>query len=168
MVKEQHIPAGVSKKAKVRPEWADEFNRRLDLALQSAGSNRNRLAAQMGISPASASGWRKDSVPSLDNLREISAALGVSMDWLVGRGSDQIPSAMAEQRPMERKAVAIAAAAATSLAADALQLPAPDDFAAMILRTHDWLISMRREDGALPSVSDATNFLRHALQFAKD
>ncbi|BAE50312.1 helix-turn-helix domain-containing protein [Paramagnetospirillum magneticum] len=158
----------ISRKAKIRPSWVDEFNRRLDLALAERKMRRQGLSKEIGITPASVSGWKKESAPSLDNLMTIADLLGVSVDWLLGRGSDQLPSALAQAVPMDRDAVAVAAAAVTELISDSLKLPAADDVAAMVLRTHDWVVSMRRQDGTLPGIADAANFLRHALQFAKD
>lgn len=158
----------VSRKAKVRPAWVDEFNRRLDLALATRKMRRQGLSKAICITPASVSGWKKESAPSLDNLMAISDLLGVSVDWLLGRGSDQLPAASAQPIPMDRAAVSIAANAVADLISDSLKLPASDDIAAMILRTHDWVVSMRRQDGALPGIADTANFLRHALQFAKD
>lgn len=152
-----------SKRAKVRPAWADAFNRRLDIALGRSGLNRNKLSNQMGIGRSSASEWYRSTMPSADNLVSISTLLNVPIDWLVGRGPDQIPMSDAAHKIMDGEAMSLASAAAAEFFIQARKLPSPDGIAHVISSAYGWLLEEKAEKGAIPSFEAAVRFLRHGV-----
>ena len=59
---------------------------RIAEARAARGLNRNRLARMLGTSWAVVNRWEKGRAqPSSESMRRLASALGVTIDWLVGR-----------------------------------------------------------------------------------
>ena len=68
------------------------FHRRVEEAMDKAGTNRARLARRIGIDPSTLSQLLSPGavrLPRADTAAAIAAALGVSLDWLLGLTQDQ-------------------------------------------------------------------------------
>ena len=61
-----------------------EFGRRLKEARQRKGLTREKFALNLGVDPSCAYWWEVGrNYPHIERLVEISATLGVSIDWLL-------------------------------------------------------------------------------------
>lgn len=63
---------------------AAELKRRIDEAMRARGMSRAKLARAIGASPSTVTEWyTKGTMPSAVHVAQVSAALGVSADWLL-------------------------------------------------------------------------------------
>jgi transcriptional regulator with XRE-family HTH domain len=71
------------------------WNTFLDLCSER-GVSPNAVAAELGKSSGSVTAWKNGTVPRETTLRKIADYFGVSVDLLIGREENKIPSANAE------------------------------------------------------------------------
>lgn len=67
---------------------SEHVGRKIARALESAGRTQRWLAAEVGVTPASVTGWLKDGRITVENLSRVAEALGVSFQSLLG-GRDE-------------------------------------------------------------------------------
>ncbi|GEM_PF-6369896 len=155
-----------TRRAEKRP-WSDVLARRIRLARGSL--TQQALADRLGISKPSLSSWENaDTAPTVDNLDQLSRELHVSIDWLMGRGPEDLPAIVAEETPLQRSRVATAAAAVLDALLQIRRAPTPEDLAAMILVTHDWAAGNEKQRGAPPSFEEVLAFVRDSMKMPKN
>lgn len=67
-----------------------EFNYRLRMARESGGLSQSQLADKAGLTAAAISHFETGQrAPSFENLRKLADALGISVDYLLGRINEQ-------------------------------------------------------------------------------
>jgi len=98
----------------------------------------------------------------------LSRELHVSIDWLMGRGPEDLPAIVAEETPLQRSRVATAAAAVLDALLQIRRAPTPEDLAAMILVTHDWAAGNEKQRGAPPSFEEVLAFVRDSMKMPKN
>lgn len=64
---------------------------RLVLAIEEKGITQRDLARLLGVQEATVSGWVHGKAMSRHNVLRVADALGVSVDWLLGRSNDGGP-----------------------------------------------------------------------------
>jgi len=73
---------------------AENFAERLQKIRKSKHLSQSGLAARIGLQPAAVSHFETGRrTPSFDNLIKLAEALGVSMDYLFGGGSEHVSTA---------------------------------------------------------------------------
>lgn len=151
-----------TKRAAKRP-WSDVLARRLRLARGRA--TQQDWADKIGISTASISSWESgDTAPSLDNLEQISRMTGLSMDWFLGRGPDELPAQISAGESASRHRIAFAAAAVVEALVEMRRISTPEDISAMLLATMDWTADNEKDRGAAPTFGETVTFVRRAMQ----
>lgn len=151
-----------TKRAIKRP-WTDVLAKRLHLA--RGKMTQEALGARIGVKKPSISSWESgETAPSLDNLYQISAVTGLSLDWLMGRGPDELPELIQASETLSRARIALASSAVLQVLLEARRMVAPEDLSAMILATHDWAASNEKQRGALPTFEEVATFVRHAVK----
>lgn len=117
------------------------------------------------VNKSSISSWENgDTAPSLDNIEQISRILGYSVDWLLGRGPDDLPAQIAAGESASRHRVAFAAAAVVEALVEMRRISSPEDVSAMLLATLDWANANEQQRGTPPSYGETVTFVRHAMQ----
>lgn len=151
------------------PPWAKALARRVRLL--RGDESLEKFGQRFGLSRVSVYHWEIGKTqPSLENLELLSREFGVSIDWLMGRGPDDLAEqarATSDVAPaMDRDAMMLATAAVCQVAIDTKRLPTPDHLASLVAATHDWIVAHDKDGTSPPSFSDAVSFLRGALQLA--
>lgn len=69
------------------------FGERLALCIEKAGLNQKQLAEIMDVTPTRLHYWVRDKrEPDISHIRELSNALGVTADYLIGNVDENMPS----------------------------------------------------------------------------
>ncbi len=109
-------------------------------------------------------------VPSIANLMQAAEILGVTVDWLLGRGPDEMPRLIksASQPGLDRD---LMARSLLALHAHLATLPnpaalTPEDMTTLALALHDWAADQAAQ-GAAPNTDQLRAFLAGAMAAAR-
>lgn len=141
-----------------------EFADRARLLAQTAGSQR-KLAALVGVSPGTVTGWIGEARPYTSTLAEIAEKTGVSLDWLAHGDGNTEAELAAFKRRLATEAVAIDGPRGTLKRAREKAGLSYLDLGRRIGRDAGYLRAL--EDGHAP-ISEATaELLSRALDLSK-